>query len=454
MLTISIPNNFLPERRYIISVLISEFLGLDCRIAEKDGQDYVIRLENNGKLIVRDHFFSRLEEGTSYLSRELIPRKAVFTMNTFSPDADLPVIYGSDEFSVSGNLIVCGIDIFASSFFMLTRWEECADTTRDDHDRFPAAASLAGRSGFLDRAVVNEYVEMLWNMLRHLGYRGERKQREFRTLVSHDVDAPFLHALKSFPVAMRQAGGDLVKRLDPALAAGNLAAWVLALRDERRDPLYTFDTIMELSEKKNLTSTFFFIADHSDPEHDGDYDLRHPLLRRLMRNIRSRGHEIGVHFSYGTFRSASQTEKEYGMLRKACADEGISQNTWGSRQHYLRWETPDTFGNLDQAGIDYDSTLSYADAAGFRCGTCYEYPVFHVRDRRRLNLKERPLLVMECTVIDERYMKLGTGEEAFSFMKGIKDMCRRFSGDFTLLWHNTRFCDYREKNLYEQMLAA
>jgi len=28
------------------------------------------------------------------------------------------------------------------------------------------------------------------------------------------------------------------------------------------------------------------------------------------------------------------------------------------------------------AGMDYDSTLSYADRPGFRCGTCSEYPAF------------------------------------------------------------------------------
>ena len=115
---------------------------------------------------------------------------------------------------------------------------------------------------------------------------------------------------------------------------------------------------------------------------------------------------------------------------------------------------PTTFDNLDSAHIDYDSTLSYADAAGFRCGVCYEYLVFNILTRRCLNLRERPLLIMECTVIDERYMNLGTGEKAFSLMKSIKDICRKFNGDFTILWHNTRFVDQQEQQLYRKVLAA
>ena len=74
-------------------------------------------------------------------------------------------------------IIECGIDIFASSFFMLTRWEEYVNKIRDMHNRFPAYASLACKNNFLDRPIVNEYVEMLWNMLKFLGCKQEKKKR-------------------------------------------------------------------------------------------------------------------------------------------------------------------------------------------------------------------------------------------------------------------------------------
>ena len=45
--------------------------------------------------------------------------------------------------------------------------------------------------------------------------------------------------------------------------------------------------------------------------------------------------------------------------------------------------------------MEWDSTLSYADKEGFRCGVCYSYSVFDIISRKKLNLKERPLIVME-----------------------------------------------------------
>ena len=102
----------------------------------------------------------------------------------------------------------------------------------------------------------------------------------------------------------------------------------------------------------------------------------------------------------------------------------------------------------------YDSTLGFADRAGFRCGVCFEYSLYDVAAREPLKLRERPLIVMECSVIDERYMAFGTGERAFETMVGLRRECERYNGDFTLLWHNHRLLDRRERELYEAVLDA
>ncbi len=456
MITIHIPDNFVPERTYIINVLFNDFLGLEFEVSiSEDIQYYEIILENSNTLVFKDNFFMKFRDGLDYLVEEAVPCKTILVRNQFTAEKNVPVIFGSDEISVERNRISCGIDIFASSFFMLTRWEEYANKSRDSHNRFPALASLAYKNGLLQRPVVNEYVDMLWNMLRYLKVGQERKKREFRTILTHDVDAAYSYATKNLFVALKKMGGDLLKRKNPRWAIDNFNSWSKAVNSEARlDPFNTFDYIMDMSEQCGLKSSFLFIADCSEPAHDGDANLGHRLVRKLLANINRRGHDIGLHTSYGSFDNPAQTIKEFDILRTVCAEENIEQERWTSRQHFLRWETPTTFNNLESAHLDYDSTLSYADVAGFRCGVCYEYPVFNILTRRRLSLRERPLLVMECTVIDERYMNLGAGEKAFSIIKSIKDTCRKYSGDFVVLWHNTRFIDQKERQLYSQMLLA
>lgn len=64
-------------------------------------------------------------------------------------------------------------------------------------------------------------------------------------------------------------------------------------------------------------------------------------------------------------------------------------------QYFFPWETPTTFQNWQDAGLNYDTTLSFAtlsfaDVAGFRCGVCYEFPTF--------NLKNSPLLKLRNAI--------------------------------------------------------
>ncbi len=129
------------------------------------------------------------------------------------------------------------------------------------------------------------------------------------------------------------------------------------------------------------------------------------------------------------------------------------QEKWGGRQHYLRWNVPVTWRNWNEAGLDYDSTLSYADHAGFRCGICYEFPVYDLEERKQLALLERPLIVMEGSVFGSNYMNLNR-QAALDSMILLKQRCRKYNGDFTLLWHNSAFETKDMWEMYEDLLLS
>ena len=67
------------------------------------------------------------------MDKNNIPEKVRFFKNEFLAEKDIPVIYGDNELKISENKIICGINIFASSFFMLTHWEELVNKKRDKH---------------------------------------------------------------------------------------------------------------------------------------------------------------------------------------------------------------------------------------------------------------------------------------------------------------------------------
>jgi peptidoglycan/xylan/chitin deacetylase (PgdA/CDA1 family) len=468
MLIIQAPVNRQPERDYIFAVLLGEFLGLDFVIDYIETDCITVRCADaSGCLVIADQFLQCNPQ--HWLKLESLPVQPLPLWHVESSmlsvklvDRSLPVIYGDDPtqpnfFQRSAESMYLGLDVFGAAFFMLTRYEEVVRVDRDHLDRFPAQAAIAVQENFLDRPIVNEYLEILWACLKSLWPGLARSVRQYKMYVSHDVDEPFRFAFSGTKRLLQRCAGDIRYRKSPAAALKSVVSWseVKLLGKADRDPANTFSQIMDLSERQNLQSAFYFITDHSAGDIDGVYHMDHPLIRNLLREIHDRGHEIGLHTSYNTYLNPEQTQKEFNILRQACEAEGIHQNTWGGRQHYLRWQTPTTFQNWDQAGLDYDSTLTYADRIGFRCGTCYEFPIFDILQGRSLRLRERPLAVMEVTVMRAAYMGLDIASgAAFQAIQTIKQRCQLFQGDFTMLWHNTGFIDPSELNLYQNLIKS
>ena len=344
-------------------------------------------------------------------------------------------------------------DVLGFAYWMLTRREEVGRSDLDGHERFPATASHAHRHGYLERPVVDEWLHVLGQVVQRQWPGVVLRRPPFSVRVSHDVDAPVRYGFCSAGALARACGSDLLRsgRRGSAL----LAPWI-RLRTSRSihpaDPYNCFDWIMDTSERHGLRSAFYFLCGHTDP-HDADYDPGHPAIRHLMRRIHQRGHELGLHPSYGTFRRPDLIAAEAARLKSIASEEGIVQPEWGGRMHYLRWEQPTTLRAWDEAGMSYDSTLGYADRPGFRCGTCFEYPAFDPVADEALSLRIRPLIAMECSVTAPRYMGLGSGAEALGAFTSLKDACSAVGGCFTLLWHNSELVTRDHRELYEAVLA-
>jgi len=456
------PPAYKAERLYIYDLLLGEFLGLEYQLQERlcDGVKITLKDDPHKKeLCLSDHFFKTPEN--EWLTADSLPKQPlrIWDISTAPIDATvistaIPVLYGDrlasgSFYEETPSTIDLGLDIFGSAFFMLTRYEELVVEERDTRERFPATASIAYKEGFLTRPLVNEYLEILCWALKRLWPSLERKQRRFRVRLTHDVDWPYSSSQKPIRPFI-SAAADIVKRKEPMLAVRRIWAFPYALRGNfDYDVNNTFEFIMSTSEQHNIRSTFYVITEHSAGLIDGIYSIEEPWIKKLLRRFNEREHKIGLHTSYNTFRDPDQVRLEYEKLLATCEEVGVHQANWGARQHFLRWENPITWQNLEDTGIDYDSTLTFADQAGFRCGICYEYPVFNVYTRKILKLRERPLIVMEGTLLD--YMELSL-EVASQHIFDLQDRCKLFGGDFTLLWHNSSLISRRERNLYQDIV--
>jgi hypothetical protein len=345
-------------------------------------------------------------------------------------------------------------DILGLVYWMLTRIEEIGRTDLDRHGRFPATSSHAYQFDYLERPVVDEWLQILGQVVQRQWPGIELKRHEFQTLVSHDVDRPSRYGFSSLGVLFRRMMGDLIRRRE--LRSSVLAPWIR--RQSRStlhpaDPYNTFSWIMEQSENKGLISAFYFICGRTDPRFDADYEIEHPAMRRLLREIHARGHEIGLHPSYKTYQNPTAMKQELERLRRVCVEEGIHQAVWGGRMHYLRWEQPTTLKAWEAAKMSYDSTLGYADHAGFRCGTCFEYSAFDPLASKALRLRVRPLIAMEQSILSQEFMGLNGDQSAAEKFDCLRATCRKVRGNFALLWHNSALTRPCEREIYRVALS-
>jgi hypothetical protein len=451
MLRVTFPQTCRPERSWISEVVLGEFLGLAYELAF-DGAA-TTRISAAGKtLVLSDAFFS------GGLQVAGVPARWAVAESGLDPRLCapiVPVLFGAPGFSIAANgAAVLGLDVFGSAFFMLARHEEITNAERDEHGRFPADVSLAWRMDFLDRPIVDEYVEILWAAMKRLWPGLERKRRTARTLVSCDVDLPFDPACASLPRLGKRLLGRAWREKSLVTLPTTLGNYYAVKRgNQARDPYWqALSWMMDVNEKAGNQLTFNFIPEPTDRKMDNAPGLHEPRMRTLLRTVHARGHLIGFHPGYNTFRHPAAFARSVATLRRAMDEEHIRQDGLGGRQHYLRWDVGTTARLWAANDLSYDSTLSYPTVAGFRTGTCHEYTMFDPVERRPLAIKQRPLVVMENAVIDDVNMGLGHGADALATMQRYKRICGRFDGDFTLLWHNSSFGELADQAMYSHLI--
>lgn len=453
--------SFCEERQYIFDLVFSEIWNVDYKVVYEERCDICIELGDK-QLIIEDIFFQQKKK--YFLKEESLPKQplkhweiGMDNLKKCVVNPVLPIIYGTtlnnnDYMREEDGVIHISIDIFGSAFFMLTRYEECVKSIRDAHDRFSAKNSLAYQESFLNRPIINEYLEILWWSMRRLDPELKRKQHRFQIIPTHDVDKPYFLALRSKFGMVKFLFGSFIHGKKIKTFIQNVKYLYNIRKKGLAGDIYnTFDLIMNISERNGVKSHFYFMTSLDRSIRDGNYDISRHEIIAIIKKILKRGHKIGVHPSYESYLDNKIISQDCNLLKTVLKSNDLEQYNIGGRQHYLRWKAPYTWRYYEEAGLLYDTSVSYADHIGFRCGFCYEYSPYDLLERRKLDLKEYPLIIMECSGLDHKYMNLSREEMLAKALK-LKHYCKKYNGNFVILWHNTFFVDAKDVDLYIKII--
>ena len=334
------------------------------------------------------------------------------------------------------NRVIILADIISAAFYLLSGWQEYFSPERDQHGRFPYAASVQANYDFVMLPVVNYYFDVLKTAVEYISGQPLRlrkwgaNQAEFAAFISHDVDNMRNGWKAPAKAALRQ--GQFGR-------FGHLFWQHLT----QPDPWDNLEAVAAITAQYGSKSTFFMLPVRHKALNgvaNADYRLT-SALRQQLTKLATQGCEIGLHGSIGT-------ATEHWSLRDEAA-RLTPLRPVGLRLHYLCWEPRQTPEAIAQARFGYDATLGFAEHYGFRHSYCLPFYPFNLELGQAAEFLEIPLNVMDTTLHHPNYLQLKS-DEILPALRPVFTEIRKFGGVASVLWHNQNFDPANATNGPEQ----
>ena len=252
---------------------------------------------------------------------------------------NIPNMYGNKDFHMNNESISINNDIIGTAFIFLSRLEEL-NSNHDKLNRYQYENSLADRFDIIARPIVNEYIEFLKDAISFLDSKIIFKKYSFDVMLTHDIDLikrwTIKHLLKHSIVNIGKKN-----------YLNGFKEFMESRRNNKKDPYYNFDQIIELSNSYNISSLFLFMCLEKD-EFEFLYSLNE--VEEPINNIlKSKNHKLGIHPSKITYNNHEYSKREINRLSKK-----IKRKIEYSRQHYLMFDVKKTWNILNANDIKYD----------------------------------------------------------------------------------------------------
>lgn len=332
------------------------------------------------------------------------------------PNSDLPGLFPHSE---SGYAIP--FDLLATAFWLLTDgWELQGSIPKDVYGRSDNRQHPLVLNGWVNRPLVEDYAHFLQSKFS----REPLPEKPFSFRITLDIDEPWKHAHKPLWVQ----GGGLIK----SLLHRDWGAVQERLRSLTGgpDPFYVFP---ELQDPNQIL--LFFLIDRHDPK-DGRHTWRNPSYRNLIRWCVSQGFEIGIHPSYTSSTTPGRIQYEKERL-----EDITGQAIVHSRQHFLRYQNPKTFQELEACGIQHEYSICPTAANGYMRGMARPFPWYDLEQERMTGLMLHPVMVMDRAL--QKYQG-HSAETAWDVIRTSAENTRQYGGAFVILWHNATLSETGE----------
>ncbi|MFI2741229.1 polysaccharide deacetylase family protein [Zhouia sp. PK063] len=309
-------------------------------------------------------------------------------------------------------------DVFAASFYMLSRYEEYLPYVKDEHGRYPATESLAFKNDFLKLPVVDFWILKLKTALQDKFPDTPFGWGDYQHVSVIDVASAYAFRKKG---VVRNVGGALTDAFQ--LKFNRIAFRILVLAGLKKDPLDVFDELIKVHKKKHIEAVYFFLlGDYSG--YDKNVSYNKTKFRTLIKSVADYS-IVSLMASYTSTANLMQLKEERKRLINI-----VNRPVKRVRLRFNRLTIPESYRMEVDAEFNEDYTMGYTKHLGFRAGTCTPFQFYDISFEEQLPLKVNPFCI--------QYTALNSAnkEECKKYIHQLKSIVKRVDGKFITVFSN------------------
>jgi hypothetical protein len=407
-------------------------------------------------LLYTQHITPRLQYIVEFIGKELFDEPIIITesKNEFISNNDPKINYSEEEFSeqeffirktpllfetgIKEQQIDCfelnyhkaffqtngdfPFDIFAATFYLLSRYEEYLPHKKDEYNRYAHTNSLAYKENFLQTPVINIWMQELKKSLQQKFSKIIFKKNFFRFIPTYDIDVAYSYLHKGWK---RNIGGLILSMVNGEWSTVNER--INVLRKKKNDPFDAYEWLDSLHLYCRAKPYYFFLVAKEQKDYDKNISPNENALQDLIQ-YQASGSFVGIHPSWQSSDEKNLLKEEIEWL-EYIAEKKILY----SRQHYIRFTLPETYRRLIDAGIQKDFSMGYGSINGFRASVASSFYWYDIEKEEQTSLQIFPFCFMDAnSFYEQKYNAQQAMEELLHYYRLIK----KVNGLMITIWHN------------------
>lgn len=326
-------------------------------------------------------------------------------------------------------------DIFAASFYLLSRYEEYLPHVKDAKGRYPASESLAFQNKFLELPIVDMWAYKFKTILVQSFPEMKFPSRHMSLHNVLTVQRPFAYSQKGFFRSFLCYFQDLLRG-----RFKNNFYRTQVLLGIRKDPYDTFTWIVNIAKRSASKMTTFFLLGENEEYQDSlnTHRKSYQLLVKYVADYK----EVGLLYSASSLTRFEALQEEVKRMENT-----INRKVLSAKQSNYFVNLPENYRNLIELEIEKDFTMAYHDTPGFRAGTCTPFLFYDLDFEIKTPLVLHPIALASTALNNEQPNIIEAK------VQELLQRVRQVNGVFSVVLSNENFTSDDENTVWRKVFS-